>query len=113
MRPRIPRTHSRQEQLVGSEDLSDAEAAKDFWSIQFDFIYRHHNEMNLEFNSMCRRKKHYIPLKFIDVAWYTHTDLDVLQEERFYDDWNVDSNRNLSDSRRGFTKFTLLKEKTL
>ena len=50
----------RQEQLVGSEDLSgelqgepegfqptetrdDAEAQKDFWSIQGDNIYRHHN----------------------------------------------------------------------
>ena len=68
--------------------------------------------MNLEFNSMCRRKKHSsIPLKYIDVTRSTHTDLDVMQEKRVDDCWDVDSNRSLSDSWKGFTKFTLLKEK--
>ena len=41
----------------------------------------------------------------------THTDLGVLQEKRIDDYWNVDSNRHLSHTWRGFTKFTLLKEK--
>ena len=34
-----------------------------------------------------------------------------MQEKRFDDYWNVDSNRSLSDSWKGFTKFTPLKEK--
>ena len=68
--------------------------------------------MNLEFNSLCRRKKHWnIPLKYIDVTRSTCIDLDVMQEKRVDDCWNVDSNRSLSDSWKGFTKFTLLKEK--
>ena len=54
-----------------------------------------------------------IPLKYIDVARSTDTDLDALQEKRIDDYWNVDSNRHLSDSWKGFTKFTLLKEKNL
>ena len=33
-----------------------------------------------------------------------------MQEKRVDDYWNVDSNRSLSDSWKGFTKFTLLKE---
>ena len=39
-----------------TESTDDAEARADFRSIQGDFIYRHHK--NLEFNSTCRRKKH-------------------------------------------------------
>ena len=46
------------------------------------------------------------PMKYIDVTRSTHTDLDVMQEQRIDDYWNVDSNRSLSDSWRGFTKFT-------
>ena len=34
-----------------------------------------------------------------------------MQEKRIDDHWNVDPNRGLSDSWKGFTKFTLLKEK--
>ena len=51
------------------------------------------------------------PLKYFDVTRSTHTDLDVLQENRIDDYWNVDSSKHLSDSWRGSTKFTLLKEK--
>ena len=36
-----------------------------------------------------------IPLKYIDVTRSTHTDLDVMQEKRIDDYWNVDTN-NLS-----------------
>ena len=39
-----------------------------------------------------------IPLKYIDVARSTHTDLDVLQEWRIHEYWNVDANRSSSDS---------------
>ena len=43
-----------------------------------------------------------IPLKYIDVTRSTHTDLYVVQEKRFDDYWNVDANRYLSDSWKGF-----------
>ena len=51
-----------------------------------------------------------IPLKFFDVIRSTHTDLDVAQEKRIDDSWNVEGNRNLSDLCKGFTSFTLLNE---
>ena len=66
----------------------------------------------LEFGSTCRKKKHSVfHWEYIDVIRSTHTDLDVWQEKRIEDYWKVDSNRNLSDSWKGVTKFTLLKEK--
>ena len=106
----------RQEQPVGSEDLSgelqgepeshqpteskdDTEAQKDFWAIQGDFIYRHHNEPRVQLTFP-------IPLEYIDVTRATCTNLDVLQEQRVDDYWNVDANRSLSDSWKRFTKFT-------
>ena len=52
-----------------------------------------------------------VPLKYIDVARSIHTDLDVLQEKKIDDHWNVDSCKPLSDSWRGFTQFNPLKEK--
>ena len=52
-----------------------------------------------------------IPLKNTDATRSTHTDLDVTQEKRIDGYWNVDSNRSLSDSWKGFAKITLLKEK--
>ena len=64
--------------------------------------------MNLEFNFMCRKKKH---SPFHCNTRSTYNDLDVVQEKRVDDNWNVDSNRSLSDSWKGLTKFTLLKEK--
>ena len=67
--------------------------------------------MNREFNYTCQKKSHFpIPLKYIDVIRSTHTDLDVAQEKRIDDYWNVDEKRNLSDSRTCFTRFTLLNE---
>ena len=51
-----------------------------------------------------------IPLKYIDVSRTTHTNLDVKQEKRIDDYWNVDGSRDLSDSWTSFTQFTLLEE---
>ena len=51
-----------------------------------------------------------IPLKYIDVSRTTHTNLDVKQERRIDDYWNIDGSRDLSDSWTGFTQFTLLEE---
>ena len=88
----------------------DAEARADVWSIQVTSSIV--ITMNLEFNSTCRRKKHSLyhwsalvqqgPLMLI---WSCY-------KRRGIDDyWNVDSSKNLSDSRKGSTKFTLLKDK--
>ena len=52
-----------------------------------------------------------IPLKYIDVSRTTHTNLDVKQEKRVDDFWNIDGSRDLSDPWTGFTQFTLLDEK--
>ena len=93
-----------------TESTDDAEARADFWSIQGDFIYRHHNEPRVQLH-VPKEETFLIPLKYIDVTRSTYTDLDVMQEKRFDDYWNVDSNRSLSDFWKGFTQFILLKEK--
>ena len=41
----------------------------------------------------------------------THTNLDVKQEKRIDDHWNIDGSRDLSDPWTGFTQITLLEEK--
>ena len=62
--------------------------------------------MNLEFQlSVPKEETFPVPLTYIDV-----TNLDVVQEKRVDDYWNVDSNSSLSESWKGFTKFTLVKE---
>ena len=52
-----------------------------------------------------------IPMKYIDVSRTTCTNLDVMQESRIDDYWNIDGSKDLSDSWTGFTQFTLLDEK--
>ena len=47
----------------------------------------------------------------MDVTRTTHTNLDVKQEKRIVDYWNIDGSRDLSDPWTGFTQFTLLDEK--
>ena len=63
--------------------------------------------MNFDFSSTFRGKIH-----SHDVTRTTHTNLDVLQESRTDEYWNVNVDRNLSDSWTGFTMFTLLSEKS-
>ena len=94
------------------DSLLDAgEAINDFWSRSGNFIYRHHVEPRVELYSP-REESFPIPLKYIDVFRTTHTNLDVLQESRIDDYWNIDGSRDLSDPWTGFTQFTLLEEKT-
>ena len=63
-------------------------------------------------SSFTRRDESFlIPLKYFDVSRTTHTNLDVKQEKRIDDYWNVDVSRDLSDPWTGFTQFTLLDEK--
>ena len=87
-----------------------SEAINDFWSMSGSFIYRHHVEPRVKLYSP-REESFPIPLKNIDVSRTTHTNLDVKQEKRIDDHWNIDGSRDLSDSWTGFTQFTLLEEK--
>ena len=88
------------------DSLPDAgEAINDFWSTSGSFIYRHHVEPRVKLYSP-REESFPIPLKYIDVSRTTHTNLDVKQEKRIDDYWNIDGSRNLSDPWTGFTQFT-------
>ena len=73
------------------------------------FMYRHHVEPRVKLYSS-REESFPIPLKYIDVTRTTHTNLDVKQENRVDDYWNIDGSRDLSDPWTGFTQFTLLEE---
>ena len=64
--------------------------------------------LNPESNFTRREKNHsQFHWKYIDVSRTTRTNLDVMQERRIDDYWNVDGSRDLSDSWTGFTQFTL------
>ena len=86
------------------------EAINDFWSMSGNFIYRHHVEPRVKLYSPIQ-ESFPIPQKYIDVSRTTHTNLDVKQEKRIDDYWNIDGSRDLSDPGTGFTRFTLLEEK--
>ena len=73
-------------------------------------MYRHHVEPRVKHYSP-REESFPIPLKNFDVSKTTHTNLDVMQESRIYDYWNIDVSRDLSDPWKDFTQFTLLEEK--
>ena len=93
------------------DSLTDAcEATHDFWSMSGNFIYRHHVEPRVKLYSP-KEESFPLPLKYIDVSRTTHTNLDVMQEKRIDDYWNIDGSRDLSDPWTGFTQFTLLDEK--
>ena len=62
---------------------------KDFWSKQGDFICRQHIEPRVQL-SVPREESFPIPLKCMDVIRSTHSDLNVAQEKRIVDYWNVD-----------------------
>ena len=78
------------------------EAINDFWYTAIS--------LNLESNFTRREKNHSL---FHDVYRTTHTNLDVKQEKRIDDCWNIDGSRDLSDPWTGFTQCTLLEEKPL
>ena len=75
-------------------------AMNDFWSLSGNFIYRHHVEPRVKLYSP-KEESFPIPLKYIDVTRTTHTNLDVKQEKRIDDFWNIDWSRDLSDVVRG------------
>ena len=80
---------------------------KTFWSIQGDFIYRHHNEPRVKLY-VPKEETFPIRLKHIDATRATYTNLTCCKKKD--DCWNVDANRSLSHSWKRFTTFTLLKE---
>ena len=88
------------------------EAINDFWSMSGNFVCRHHVEPRVKLYSP-REEFFPIPLKNIDVSRTTHTNVDVKQEKRIDDYWNIDVSRDLADPWTGFTQFTLLEEKPL
>ena len=93
------------------DSLPDAgEAINDFLSMSGNFKKRHHVEPRVKLYSP-REESSPFPLKYIDVSRTTRTNLDVMQERRIDDYWNIDGSRDLSDSWTGFTQFTLLEEK--
>ena len=74
------------------------------------FIDRRHVEPRVKLYSS-REESFPVPLEYIDLSRTTHTNLDVKQEKRIDDYWNIDDSRDLSDPWTGFTQFTLLEEK--
>ena len=68
------------------------EAVNDFWSMSGNIIYRHHVEPRVKLYSP-REESFPIPLKYIDVTRTTHTNLDVKQDKRIDDYWNIDGSR--------------------
>ena len=86
------------------------EAINDFWTMSGSFIYRHHVESRVKLYSP-REESFPIPLKYIDVSRTIHSNLDVKQEKRIDDYWNIDCSRDLSDPLTCFTQFTVLQEK--
>ena len=83
------------------------------WNLEIlsgSFIFRHNVEPRVKHYSP-REESFPIPLKYIDVSKTTHTNLDVKQERRIDDYWNIDGSRDLSDYWTGYTQFTLLSEK--
>ena len=86
------------------------EAINDLMSMSGNIIYRHHVEPRVKLYSP-REESFLVPMKYIDVSRTTHTNLDVKQEKRIDDYWNIDGSRDLSDPWTVFTQFTLLEEK--
>ena len=54
-----------------AEPTDDAEARADFWSIQGDFTYRHHNEPRVQ-RYVPKEEPFPIPLKYFDVTRSPH-----------------------------------------
>ena len=76
-----------------------------------NFIFRHHVEPRVKLHSP-REESFPVPLKYIDVSRTTHTNLDVKQQKRIDDYWNIDGSRDLSDPWTGFTPIYSIGRKT-
>ena len=89
------------------------EAINDFWSMSGNFIYRHHVEPRVKLYSP-KEESFPTPLKYIDVSRTTRTNLDVKQERRIDDYWNIYGSSDLSrkTSRRIYVVRGEINEKT-
>ena len=67
---------------VSAEQEDETTVRKDFWSMQGDFVYRHHIEPRVQLHVPTERTFP-IPLKYLDVTRSTFTDLDLAQENEF------------------------------
>ena len=90
----------------------DGATRDDFWSISEHLTYHHHDEPRVKLYTP-RRESFPIPLKYFDVIRVTHTTLEVLQECRIDDFWNIDGSRDLSCPRTGFTQYEKFPERCL
>ena len=88
----------------------DGEARGDFWSISGGFIYRHLVEPRVKLY-VPTGESFPIPQKYIGVTRTTDIPLDVMSEKVLDDYWNVDGDRELSDTRTGFTRFIVSNER--
>ena len=129
-RLRIPRTHSEtgssrkernlREEFQGEPEESqptelkdDAEARADFWSIQGDFIHRHHNEPRVQINEP---KEATFPIPFI-YFFKMWPDLRILiwtssMKKRNHNYWNVRFEQKLVRLMERFHKFYIIEGKT-
>ena len=89
----------------------DGEARNDFWSISGNFIYRHHVEPRVKLY-VPKEESFAIPLRCIDVTSTTNTSLVVMLEKHIDDYWNVDGDREVSDSWTGFKRFNCVEWKS-
>ena len=71
--------------------------------------YRHHVEPRVKLH-VSREESFTIPLRYIDLTRATSTTLDVMLERRMDEYWNIEGDRDVSDSWTGFTRFTILDE---
>ena len=94
---------------IAERAMRRVEAINDFWSMSGNFMYRHHVEPRVKLFSP-REESFPIPLKYINASRTTNTNLDVMQERRIDEYWNIDGSRDLSDPWTGFEQFALLEE---
>ena len=95
-----------QRDFPGESEGSPPPLPQDSLPDDFCTIHRHHVEPRVKLYSS-REESFLIPLNYIDVSRTTHTNLDVMQESRIDDYWNIDGSRDLSDYWTGFTQFTI------
>ena len=75
-----------------------------------NIIFRHHIQPRVKLY-VPREESLPIPQRYFDVIRATSTTLDVTHERHVDDYWNIERNRDLSDSWTGFTRFTMFDEK--
>ena len=88
----------------------DGDARNGFWYTSGNFIYRHHLEPRVKLY-VPREESFLFPMKYIDVTRNTHTSLDILLEKQIEDYWNVDGEKELSNTWTEFTRFVVQKER--